>query len=96
VTKFPKKDTRIRTPSGRFAIIESYDADDRVHVKYYDDDGGTGCFPAKLIRDSDIIAKPDAGMYAERASGVRRREDIEEAPERRFYLEQFGQLIKYR
>jgi hypothetical protein len=69
LTKFPKVDTRIRTPSGRFAIIESYDADDRVHVRYYDDDGGTGCFPAKLIRDSDIIPRPNTHVTADPEGG---------------------------
>lgn len=66
MTRYPKVETRITTPSGRYAVIKSYDADDRVHVRYFDEEGGEACFPAKLIRDCDILPKPNTHVDPER------------------------------
>jgi hypothetical protein len=67
--KFPPG-TRIRTPSGRFARVQKYDDEGRVHVFYYDvEPGEEGLFPAKLLEPCDIIKPANTHVTADPKGG---------------------------
>jgi hypothetical protein len=75
LTKPLKKDDRILTPTGRCAFVKEFspgvvlDSDGRVHVAYYDDEGGEACFPVRLLCDKDLIAKPNTKVPSDRDGG---------------------------
>jgi hypothetical protein len=94
INKFPPG-TRIRTPSGRFARIQKYDDEGRVHVFYYDvEPGEEGLFPAKLIEPCDVIKAPDTHVPRETdGHGAPLSSDVDV---KRFWAERTGVLPKFR
>jgi hypothetical protein len=99
LTKPLKKDDRILTPTGRCAFVREFspgvvlDSDGRVHVAYYDDEGGEGCFPVRLLCDSDRIAKPNTKVPSDLGDGGHQYGSAVEV--KQFWAERTG-LHKYR
>ena len=84
---------RIRTPSGRYARVLHVDSEQRVHVRYYDDEGGEGLFPAKLVDAMDVVTAPDPVVRSETHMG---HPVPSEAPEYGFYIERAGRTLPRR